>query len=230
MTPSRSAAPSAAAAPDESRQWMVLLPLIFLLSFLMLAPAATATASEAIVRSASQIEGPAHRGPRAYHAMCARAPELCQHDRMAGRVPGQSAPAALTASAWTQLVSANEMINQSMRPEGDMALHGQSDYWTVGGVAGDCEDYAIAKKQALMRMGWAADQLLYAVVDGFDTPYHAVLIVRTDQGDYVLDNINRDIRRWDKSGYRFVIRQSADNPHSWVRVVPPPEPLRIAGL
>ena len=102
----------------------------------------------------------------------------------------------------------------------DADRHGVPDHWTAARVAGDCEDYMIAKKQALLAAGWAADQLLYAVVEGIETPYHAVLVVRTDQGDLVLDNLRAGIVPWELSGYRFVVRQSAADPRRWVEVHP----------
>ncbi|MEM7189805.1 MAG: transglutaminase-like cysteine peptidase [Pseudomonadota bacterium] len=223
----------AAVAPQSSspvNQWILLLPLSFLLLLLM--ATSEPHAAESVLHNAVQNEGAPHRGPRAYHAMCARAPSLCQHDRQAGRTQGMGAAATLTPERWAQLVEANDAINFAMRPGEDLALHGQSDFWTDGGAAGDCEDFAISKKQLLIGQGWSADQLLYAVVEGIDTPYHAVLIARTDKGDFVLDNLSPGVKRWDQSGYRFIIRQSAANPHAWVYVDPTPpansDPLRVA--
>ena len=94
----------------------------------------------------------------------------------------------------------------------------RTDYWTIGRHQGDCEDFIIAKKHALMAKGWKADQLLYAVVEGRYSEYHAVLVVRTEWGDYVLDNLNGQIAPWQETRYRFIIRQSAANPNAWVRV------------
>jgi predicted transglutaminase-like cysteine proteinase len=45
---------------------------------------------------------------------------------------------------------------------------------------------------------------------------HAVLTVRTNRGEYVLDNLNKDVLPWSKTGYRFVKRQSQRNPNVWV--------------
>ena len=115
----------------------------------------------------------------------------------------------------------NSKVNARIRAGHDYELYGISDFWTSGRKIGDCEDYMIAKKQALIAAGWSADQVLYAVVIGSETPYHAVLIVRTDKGDLVLDNLRGQILDWRASGYRFVVRQSAANPQQWVRVVEP---------
>ena len=169
----------------------------------------------------AQTEGRPHKGPRAYHAMCQREPHLCRDDRASARSLGISAPARLTTQRLRELQRINSKVNSRIRAGHDYELYGVSDFWTQGKGFGDCEDYMIAKKQALMAAGWAADQVLYAVVIGTETPYHAVLIVRTDQGDLVLDNLRGQILGWRASGYRFVVRQSAANPQQWVRIVEP---------
>jgi len=167
--------------------------------------------------STPMAEGRPHLGPHAYHAMCAREPMLCAADfRASTGMPG--APATMTEPRWQQVLDLNERLNDAIRPRDDIDVYGVSDYWTEGRGIGDCEDYIIAKKQALMRAGWRADQLLYAVVEGFRLPYHAVLVLRTMDGDYVLDNLTDRIEPWEETGYDFVIRQSAAAPANWVRV------------
>jgi predicted transglutaminase-like cysteine proteinase len=56
---------------------------------------------------------------------------------------------------------------------------------------------------------------------------HAVLTVKTDRGEYILDNQAEEILPWSKTGYRFVKRQSQYDPNVWVspgdpRLAPPP--------
>lgn len=45
---------------------------------------------------------------------------------------------------------------------------------------------------------------------------HAVLTVKTDRGEFVLDNQNEDVMAWNETGYRFVKRQSQTDPNLWV--------------
>ena len=161
-----------------------------------------------------QAEGGFHRGPSGYHRMCAREPEYCRHDAAAAEDQGVSAPGNLDDARWKELVSINSDFNWRIRPVEDRG----PDHWTMGRRYGDCEDYAIAKKHALIAAGWAPDQLLYAVVEGRRSPYHLVLIVRTDKGDYVLDNLTDRIRPWQDSGYKFIVRQRAENPTKWAYV------------
>src|SRR3712207_5170722 len=39
---------------------------------------------------------------------------------------------------------------------------------------------------------------------------HAVLMIRTDQGDYVLDNKTSSVLPWHRTGYAYVKRESQD--------------------
>ena len=45
---------------------------------------------------------------------------------------------------------------------------------------------------------------------------HAVLTVKTDKGEFILDNQAEEILLWSETGYRFVKRQSQSNPNQWV--------------
>ncbi|MBV9705214.1 MAG: transglutaminase-like cysteine peptidase, partial [Methylobacteriaceae bacterium] len=50
---------------------------------------------------------------------------------------------------------------------------------------------------------------------------HAILTVRTDHGEFVLDNLSSEVRPWDATGYRFVKRQSQEDPNVWVSIEAP---------
>ena len=70
---------------------------------------------------------------------------------------------------------------------------GQSDYWATPiefmRRGGDCEDFAIAKYAALRALGVPEERLRMAIVhDTLKDIPHAVLVVYTDQGPYILDN------------------------------------------
>jgi len=54
---------------------------------------------------------------------------------------------------------------------------------------------------------------------------HAVLAIRTDKGDFILDNLTDAIRRWDETGYVFLMRQSSDYPGRWVTIREGQDPL-----
>ena len=45
---------------------------------------------------------------------------------------------------------------------------------------------------------------------------HAVLTVKTDKGEFILDNQHEDVLLWSETSYRFVKRQSQSDPNVWV--------------
>ena len=73
----------------------------------------------------------------------------------------------------------------------------------------------------LMQAGWPREALLITVVRDKNGDGHAVLTVKTDKGEFVLDNQNDDIVLWSETGYRFVKRQSQSDPNVWVALGEP---------
>src|SRR5207248_8297997 len=45
---------------------------------------------------------------------------------------------------------------------------------------------------------------------------HAVLTVKSDKGEFILDNQNESVVAWTETGYRFVKRQSQSDQNVWV--------------
>ena len=86
---------------------------------------------------------------------------------------------------------------------------------------GDCEDYVLLKRRMLMQAGWPREALLITVVRDKKGDGHAVLTVKTDKGDFVLDNQEEQVLLWSDTGYRFVKRQSQSNPNNWVALGDP---------
>jgi hypothetical protein len=68
----------------------------------------------------------------------------------------------------------------------------------------------------LIEAGWPREALLITVVRDKKGEGHAVLTVKTDKGEYVLDNQNENVLAWTETGYRFVKRQSQSDPNVWV--------------
>ncbi len=149
--------------------------------------------------------------PIGHVAFCRNEPGECA--RHGGR---QSV--RLTAQNWHDLVTINTSANQRIRPVTDQEFYKTLEHWTLPQSAGDCEDYALLKRQDLVRRGWPTGALLVAVVFDEIGDGHAVLVVRTDRGEFVLDNRTDEVRRWDRTSYRFVKRQSVTNPRRWVAV------------
>ena len=49
-----------------------------------------------------------------------------------------------------------------------------------------------------------------------------MLTVKTNRGEFILDNQVNEIFAWNKTGYRFVKRQSQSDPNVWVSIGEPP--------
>jgi predicted transglutaminase-like cysteine proteinase len=111
-------------------------------------------------------------------------------------------------------------VNQSTREISDEAQYAQTEHWALPtSRGGDCEDFALAKKQALISRGVAPERLLIATVLDRKRSPHAVLVLRTDAGDYVLDNLTNRILGWRDTGYTFLRMQNPDAPGRWSAVL-----------
>jgi len=68
----------------------------------------------------------------------------------------------------------------------------------------------------LIAAGWDPSTLLMTVVREADGNGHAVLMVRTDRGDLILDNQNGKVLLWKDTPYDFIKRQSQADAGKWV--------------
>ena len=133
--------------------------------------------------------------------------------------PSNLAPAAMTDGLMRKLTNVTARVNAAVKPMSDMEIYGKDEVWAYPdkGV-GDCEDYVLEKRRQLSRSGVSLADLLITVVRKPDGEGHAVLTVRTDNGDFVLDNLNDKVKSWDQTGYRFLKRQAIDNTGRWVSI------------
>ena len=119
-----------------------------------------------------------------------------------------------------ELDQINRSVNAQVKPVTDMELYGREEFWTYPTNQGDCEDYVVLKRRVLMSRGWPSSALLITVVRDENNEGHAVLTVRTKQGDYVLDNKVDTVRLWSQTPYKFLMRQSYLNPKLWMALDP----------
>jgi len=133
--------------------------------------------------------------------------------------PTNLAPAAMTDAFMRKLISVTAQVNAAVKPMSDYDIYGKDEVWAYPdkGV-GDCEDYVLEKRRDLNQLGVSLADLLITVVRKPDGEGHAVLTVRTDKGDYVLDNLTDKVKIWDATGYRFLKRQAIDNTGRWVSI------------
>jgi predicted transglutaminase-like cysteine proteinase len=114
----------------------------------------------------------------------------------------------------------NTRANRTIRSVSDMQQYRVADRWAMPtALGGDCEDYAIYKKHALIAVGFPPEQLLIATVLDRKRQSHAVLVLRTGTQDLILDNLTNRIVSWDKTGYTFLRLQDPRQPSRWVSVL-----------
>lgn len=158
--------------------------------------------------------------PIGHYEFCKRKPAECDIR------PEQAGPIALTNEVWEAVTRVNLTVNEAVTALSDQENYGQVEYWSYPDHGyGDCEDHALEKRRTLKRMGFSLSNLLITVVRMKNGEGHAVLTVRTDQGDFVLDNLNDEVKLWSRTNYRFLKRQSSEHTGRWVSLRDDEAPL-----
>ncbi len=155
--------------------------------------------------------GPAP-APAGFSDFCRRHAEDC-----AARVD-RGLLVSLDDARMLDLTVVNRAVNTQIRPMTDREIYGREEVWEIPTTVGDCEDYVLLKRRQLIRRGWPASALLVTVVRDERGDGHAVLTVRTDRGDLVLDNKVDLIRPWHETPYAYVKRQATTDARLWVRI------------
>jgi predicted transglutaminase-like cysteine proteinase len=161
--------------------------------------------------------GDVTRAPIGWVGFCADHPRECNVKPLPAR------DVVLSATAWRDLVQINHYVNKTVKPMTDLEHYGVVEKWAYPDDGyGDCEDYVLQKRRLLLQAGWPRQALLITVVRDQHGDGHAVLTVRTDRGEFILDNETEKVVLWSDSGYRFVKRQSQTDPNTWVSLGTPP--------
>lgn len=148
--------------------------------------------------------------PMAFTQFCLRYADQCKPERTIFR----GGPVRLTADRWEDLKSVNRIVNSSIVPERNTeGLAGEK--WLINPAYGDCNDYAVTKRSELLERGWPARSLLLSEVVTSWGEHHLVLVVRTSEGDLVLDNMTPQIWPWARAPYQWVRIQTPKNPNYW---------------
>jgi predicted transglutaminase-like cysteine proteinase len=146
----------------------------------------------------------------AWIRFCQKRPQECQSDR------SQAAQISLTPDVWATLIRVNEHVNALVLAVTDQDHWGVVDRWDYPDDGrGDCEDMQLLKRKLLVEAGLPHRALRMTVVIDEQGQGHAVLMARTDYGDFILDNKRSAVLPWSKTGYTFVKRESA-NGSAWV--------------
>lgn len=120
----------------------------------------------------------------------------------------------------------NRRVNDQLTYMTDLEAWGEEEVWTLplstnGRAQGDCEDYALEKRALLLEAGVAPEQLSMATVWSEATGLHAVLVLRAQSGDYVLDNAAATMRAVNETPYEWIAIQTGVNLLSWAQVGSP---------
>ena len=156
--------------------------------------------------------------PYGWVDFCERYQGECDGERLAAR------DIALSPRTMAEIVKVNKWVNAHVEATSDMDHWNLADRWDypVDGK-GDCEDYALMKRKLLIDMGFPRQALLMTVVKDEHQEGHAILTVKTNKGEFALDNLNDEMKPWLATGYRFVKRQSQEDPNVWVQLGKPAE-------
>ena len=143
--------------------------------------------------------------------------QLCELNAWACSVSPKTGK--ILQSDMAEIVKVNRSVNRRTREVADITQFRVEENWSLPTArGGECEDFALLKKRDLIQLGYPAQSLLIATVLDTNRRGHAVLIVRTDTGDFVLDNLTNRIKTWSDTGYIFLRMQNPKKPTGWVRL------------
>ena len=136
---------------------------------------------------------------------CQQHPTECLVD------PTEPAIIELTAKDWQTLNRVNQQVNAAIKAKTDNDHWGIEDVWDLAEDGyGDCEDYQLVKRKRLVEAGLPRRALRMTVVIDEDGAGHAVMMVRTNRGDFILDNKRNAILPWHQTGYVYIKREGAE--------------------
>lgn len=152
--------------------------------------------------------------PIGHYEFCRANPDECT---IRSRRQG---PLALTDALRETIFAINAAVNAAVKPMSDFDIYGRDEVWAYPDQGmGDCEDYVLEKRRQLAAHGVPLANMLITVVRKRDGEGHAVLTLRTDKGDIILDNLNDELRLWYETGYRYLKRQSDEHTGRWVTLI-----------
>ncbi len=183
--------------------------VFILIAFIVGAFAQQASASPAAVM---RVIGKANP-PIGHYEFCQTYQSECQPTSL------DNGPMKLTEERWKTMLDVNYTVNTTITPMTDMEIYGVEERWAYPTTVGDCEDFVLLKRKMLMNKGFSASNLLITVVLQPNGEGHAVLTVRTDRGDFVLDNMRNKVMNWSETEYTYLKRQDTANPGRWVKIL-----------
>jgi predicted transglutaminase-like cysteine proteinase len=193
---------------------LIAAPLVGVAA-LTISPAAGAEAGSPMVASYARLGGPTSV-PYGWAEFCRRYAGECDSG------PLTPVDINLTPKTIREIGRVSQWVNAHVKPVSDMEHWGVIDQWDYPSDGkGDCEDYALFKRKILIEEGFPRQALLMTVVKDEHNEGHSVLTIKTNSGEFVLDNMNDEVKPWNRTGYRFVKRQAQFDQNVWVQIGDP---------
>jgi predicted transglutaminase-like cysteine proteinase len=155
------------------------------------------------------------RPTQAWVHFCKRYPAECAVD------PSEPAAVDLTPKVWQAIVAVNRRVNGEIKAVTDKDHWGVEDRWDFPDDGcpdhgcGDCEDYQLLKRKLLAEAGLPRRAMRMTVVIDEDGQGHAVMMVRTTWGDFILDNKRNPVLPWHQTGYVYVKQEGQEANMAW---------------
>jgi predicted transglutaminase-like cysteine proteinase len=137
---------------------------------------------------------------------------FCMDYRSECRSDRPNAVIALTLQAEGVIADVNKAINHRIAPVTRTAP------WRIYPAAGNCNDYVVTKRHELIKRGFPPSALLIATALTPAGEGHLLLVLRTDRGERVLDNLTDEILPPRRTSFTWLTRQSGSDPHIWEEI------------
>jgi predicted transglutaminase-like cysteine proteinase len=162
------------------------------------------------------------RPTRAWTRFCSQLPQECTVN------PFEPGRISLNPHVWSTIVGVNERVNLTILTVTDQDHWGVVDRWDypTDGI-GDCEDIQLLKRKLLIEAGLPQRALRMTVVVDEHGEGHAVLMILTDRGDFILDNKRNTVLPWHETGYTYLMREGTSG-KAWVALADQSAPVTTA--
>ncbi len=147
--------------------------------------------------------------PTQYVEFCVRHPAAC--------VMSGPSEVPYTPALRRVLAEVNAAVNAEVRFIPDIEWRGEEEHWDFPlAGCGDCEDFALEKRERLAARGVPRAAMTMAIVHHRTEMFpHVVLLVATTQGTLALDNLHDNILCWNAIPFNYEARERPDG--LWTR-------------
>ncbi|SFB63045.1 Predicted transglutaminase-like cysteine proteinase [Rhizobium sp. NFR07] len=184
---------------------MFVRALIILTLYIGVSIPAAVDAGSSELASPRLKEKAATLAPFSFIKLCGAHPEQCKNKSGASEIK-------LDGRNTRRLEAINATVNRTIQPQKDAPGR---DRWSLDVAGGDCEEYALAKRRELIKIGLPPRAIRLAVGKTGSGEAHAVVVVKTDKGDIALDNRNDAPQPVNRLGLAWEKIESSDNPKLW---------------